>query len=181
MTAKEIKALTDFGGRHERDVEFVEPFIYTVDTGPHPLTDREEKLLPEYLLNKEADPDVERVTYGEKEYPGNTEEVDPNGKDAHEAGSKLDAGKPDCSLLGFFGKALLEVSKVGTIGAKKYSRGGWQHVDSGFDRYTAAMLRHNLAEGYDERDEDTGMYHCAQVAWNALARLELFLREKDNE
>ena len=110
------------------------------------------------------------------------EEVDPNGVGQHEPGAKLDSGKPDCSLLGFFGKALVEVSKVGTIGAQKYTRGGWQSVDDGFNRYTAAMLRHYFAEDYEEVDTDTGMLHCAQVAWNALARLELLLRgEKVDE
>lgn len=107
-------------------------------------------------------------------------EVDPNGVAQHEPGAKLDAGKPDCSLLGYFGLALLEVAKVGTIGAQKYTRGGWQEVVDGYNRYTAAMLRHYFISNGEEIDADTGMLHDAQVAWNALARLELKLREKQN-
>lgn len=101
--------------------------------------------------------------------------------DQHSPGAKLDQDKPDCSLLGTFGLALTEVSKVGTFGTRKYTRDGWQSVEDAQNRYTAAMLRHYFQEGYSERDEDSEMYHIAQVAWNALARLELFLREKKQE
>jgi len=104
-------------------------------------------------------------------------ERDPNGIGQHELGAKLDADKPDASLLGEFGLALLEVARVGTVGAKKYSRGSWQHVDDGTTRYTAAMLRHFFTENAEQFDSDTGMLHAAQVAWNALARLELMIRE----
>ena len=110
------------------------------------------------------------------------EGCDPHGIGQHEPGAKLDSGKPDASLLGYFGLALLEVAKVGTVGARKYTRGGWKEVPDGYNRYTAAMLRHYLAEDKQERDEgDTEMYHCAQVAWNALARLQFFLERKTNE
>lgn len=108
----------------------------------------------------------------------NERDRDPYGIGVHEPGSKLDAGKPDASLLGYFGLALLEVAKVGTVGAKKYTRGGWKEVPDGFNRYTAAMLRHYLIEDQEEIDDDTKMYHCAQVAWNSLARLQYFLKEK---
>lgn len=103
-------------------------------------------------------------------------EKDPSGIDQHQSGAKLDATKPDCSLLGYFGNALLAVSEVGTHGAVKYTRGGWQYVDNGINRYTAAMLRHYLKENESEYDTDLPVRHAAQVAWNALARLELMLR-----
>lgn len=105
-----------------------------------------------------------------------TSEQDPNGITADAPGAKLDAGKPDLSLLIDFRLALNEVATVGTFGARKYSRGGWQHVADGPTRYTAAMLRHLLASS--DIDADSGMIHDAQVAWNALARLELRLREQ---
>jgi hypothetical protein len=107
-------------------------------------------------------------------------EVDPNGTDAHSLGSKLDDGKPDCSLLGMFGRALLQVSRVGTFGAAKYSRGGWQHVPDGFNRYTAAMLRHYLAENTSKVDSELPVLHAAQVAWNALARLEFMVKDYED-
>jgi hypothetical protein len=106
------------------------------------------------------------------------EEADPNGIKQHEAGAKLDAGKPDTSLLLMFGRALLEVAKVSTVGAAKYTRGGWQVVPDGIRRYTAALLRHLFAEQNERLDRDTELLHAAQVAWNALARLELLLREE---
>lgn len=101
-------------------------------------------------------------------------EQDPNGIPPGAPGAKLDAGKPDASLLLDFGKALMAVAEVGTFGARKYSRGGWQHVENGQERYTAALLRH-LMQGEGE-DPDSGLLHDAHAAWNALARLELRLR-----
>ncbi len=102
-------------------------------------------------------------------------EKDPLGKKPGEPGAKLDQGKPMAGLLQDFGRALLAVAEVGTFGAKKYSRGGWQHVPDGVNRYTDAMLRHILVES-EKIDRDSGLPHAAQTAWNALARLELMLR-----
>lgn len=109
------------------------------------------------------------------------EEIDPNGVEQHEKGCKKDKGKPDASLLGMFGKALLAVAEVGTYGAEKYTRGGWESVSDGINRYTAAMLRHFFKERYEDYDTDLPVLHAAQVSWNALARLELMLREKDSK
>jgi hypothetical protein len=105
-------------------------------------------------------------------------ELDPNGKDAHEPGAKLDHGKPRVGLvLGDFAKALLEVAKVGTYGANKYTDHGWLSVPNGVERYTDALGRHLLYEASGElRDKDTGLMHAAHAAWNALARLELMLK-----
>ena len=105
-------------------------------------------------------------------------ESDPNGTQPHEAGAKLDAGKPMIGLvMAPFGLALREVAKVGTYGAKKYSRNGWESVPDGVNRYTDAMYRHLLIEHQQRLDADTNIMHAAHAAWNALARLELMLRE----
>ena len=94
-------------------------------------------------------------------------------------GVKLDQGKPDASLLLEFGRALRAVAEVGTFGAKKYTRSGWITVDDGRNRYTAALIRHLLAEGSGElTDADSSLAHDAHAAWNALARLDLRLREE---
>lgn len=94
----------------------------------------------------------------------------------------MDAGKARCGLvLGGFSRALEAVSVVGTFGAKKYSDGGWQYVPLGIDRYTDAMQRHYLKESTGETLDPEGQMHAAQVAWNALARLELMLREQEFE
>ena len=105
-------------------------------------------------------------------------EKDPNGLDPHAPGAKLDAGKPDLSLLLPFGRALEAVGRVATFGARKYTRNGWECVQDGQNRYTAALLRHLLAEGRESVDPESGLPHAAQAAWNALARLELMLRKQ---
>ena len=109
-------------------------------------------------------------------------EHDQNGTDAHAPGAKLDAGKePVRLILQAMPRALLEVAKVGGFGAAKYSENGWRAVPDGVNRYTDAMLRHALKEGIEARDRDSGMLHAAQVAWNALARLELMLESSNNQ
>jgi hypothetical protein len=109
-------------------------------------------------------------------------EQDPNGLDQHEPGSKLDNGKILAGVLMDFSLALQEVAKVGTFGANKYTRGGWQEVPNGSVRYTDALWRHLLQERHEPVDSDSGMLHAAHLAWNALARLELILRkEKDKD
>lgn len=104
-------------------------------------------------------------------------ETDPHGTDAHVPGAKLDAGKPLAGILGDFSLALMEVVKVGTYGARKYTRRGWEEVPDGITRYEDAMWRHLLAFYDSDVDADSGCLHLAQVAWNALAVLELTLRE----
>ena len=110
-------------------------------------------------------------------------EQDPLGKDAHQPGAKLDAGKSRPALvLGGFARALSEVSKVGTYGATKYTDNGWMEVPNGVARYSDALLRHQLAEqAGQELDPDTKLLHAAHAAWNALARLDLILRQKEND
>ena len=85
------------------------------------------------------------MTYYNKKWD---KEEDSHGIRQHEPGAKLDKGKPDASLLLMFGKALRAVSEVGTFGADKYTRGGWQEVPDGINRYTAALVRHLLQEHY---------------------------------
>lgn len=108
-------------------------------------------------------------------------ETDPTGKQPHEAGAKLDAGKPLAALvLGDFARALLAVSEVGTFGARKYTASGWIEVPNGIPRYDDAMIRHWLREHAGEtHDKESGALHATCTAWNALARLELILREEE--
>ena len=93
----------------------------------------------------------------------------------------LDAGENRLGLvlLGF-ARALQEVGKVGTYGANKYTDNGWVEVLDGVPRYTDAMLRHLLREATgEERDPDNDLHHAAHLAWNALARLDLTLRQAE--
>lgn len=105
-------------------------------------------------------------------------ESDPTGKDPHQPGAKLDAGKVEMGLiLNGMPRALLQVARVATYGANKYTRDGWLTVPEGPRRYTDAMYRHLNAEARGElHDADTQLEHAAHAAWNALARLELLLR-----
>lgn len=94
---------------------------------------------------------------------------------------KYDEGKPRLGLvLSGFARALIEVGIVGTVGAEKYSDSGWVDVPDGVARYTDAMYRHLLLEASGEVfDAETGLPHAAHAAWNALARLDLMLRDAD--
>ena len=104
-------------------------------------------------------------------------EADPNGRDPHTPGAKLDAGKNRLSLVMHgFPRALQAVGHVATYGAEKYTPNGWRDVPNGIERYSDAMYRHLLAEAAGElQDKDTCLLHAAHSAWNALARLELML------
>jgi len=110
---------------------------------------------------------------------GELVEHDPNGIPANTAGAKLDPGENCLGLvLGCFSRALHEVGQGGTFGANKYTDNGWVEVPDGKRRYTDAMLRHILKEAAGEEvDVDSGLLHAAHAAWNALARLDLMLRQ----
>jgi hypothetical protein len=100
---------------------------------------------------------------------------DPN---PHAPGAKLDSEKPMLDLvLGDFAKALQEVGKVGTMGAKKYSEHGWLSVDKAETRYLSAGLRHYFYhKGGEVLDPESQLPHLAHATWNSLAVLELYLR-----
>ena len=100
----------------------------------------------------------------------------------HVKGVKDDSGKNRVSLvIGGFALAILEVSKVGTFGANKYTDNGWQTVPNGIARYEDALLRHFMAYKDGEFfDPESKLPHLAHCAWNALAVLSLVLKERNN-
>jgi Domain of unknown function (DUF5664) len=102
-------------------------------------------------------------------------------EDNHKPGAKADAGKYRPALvLGGFARALIEVSKVGTFGAVKYTDNGWTEVPNGQARYDDAQLRHWLDDKRGVlRDNESELLHKAHDAWNALAKLDLYLREQE--
>lgn len=118
-----------------------------------------------------------------------SDEKDPSGLDSKTKGAKLDAGKPAVfqGLLDYFPRACIEVARISTLGAAKYSWKGWEAVANGFNRYSDALVRHLCGEAieglYDSGPTGLGpdVLHAAQVAWNAMARLELLLRELEQE
>jgi hypothetical protein len=99
----------------------------------------------------------------------------------HTPGAKLDHAKPDLDLvLGDFSRALIEVGKVGTFGAKKYSEHGWLSVPNGVHRYSSALLRHYFKYKSGEiYDSESKLLHLSHLAWNSLATLELYLEENN--
>jgi len=102
-------------------------------------------------------------------------------------GVKDDAGKPMVAdtvvaiadLLEFCPRALAAMGAVADAGGKKYVPGGWLTVPNAFKRYTNAMMRHFLKEARGQKLDEEGLLHAAQVAVNAVYRLELFLRNEE--
>jgi hypothetical protein len=95
---------------------------------------------------------------------------------------KYDGGKSPIfrGAVGYFPRALGEVAAVSAFGATKYAWKGWEGVPQGFERYSDALVRHLASEGKGElEDRDSGLLHAAHAAWNALARLELLLRDSE--
>lgn len=109
-------------------------------------------------------------------------EKDPNGKSPKEAGAKLDAGKSPIyrGLLDYFPRACLSVAAVSEAGAKKYAWKGWESVPDGINRYSDALGRHIVNESIEGPLDPDGFLHKACVAWNSLAALELYLRDKES-
>jgi hypothetical protein len=98
-------------------------------------------------------------------------------------GIKYDGGKAPVyrGAVAYFPRAITAVAAISQFGATKYAWKGWESVDDGFNRYSDALVRHLAYEGSGEvLDSDSGLPHAAHAAWNALARLELLLREKEN-
>lgn len=98
----------------------------------------------------------------------------------HVKGAKDDKGKNRMGLVisGFI-PALIEVCKIGTFGANKYTVNGWQEVEGGYDRYEDALWRHWSSFKMGEaNDPESGFPHLAHFAWNALAILTFYLKGK---
>jgi hypothetical protein len=108
-------------------------------------------------------------------------ESDPTGRAPSTPGAKLDAGKPPLlrGVLQYFPRALQAVAEVSAHGAAKYTWKGWETVPDGVARYGDALARHLVKEAAGPLDQDSGLLHAAHAAWNALARLELILREQE--
>lgn len=95
---------------------------------------------------------------------------------------KYDGGKAPVyrGAVAYFPRAIQAVAAVSLFGAIKYAWKGWEGVDDGYNRYSDAMVRHITDEGKGEiLAPDSGLLHAAHVAWNALARLELLIRERE--
>ena len=100
-------------------------------------------------------------------------------------GAKHDQGKflPFKGFMQQFPAAVLAVAALSEYGANKYDWDNWKYVPDGAARYTEAMLRHLLEEANEDRAVDAGsdLPHIIHTAWNAMARLELYMREEGEQ
>lgn len=99
-------------------------------------------------------------------------------------GVKTNNLKPQMSLLfKQFPKALEAVVLCSQYGHEKYKETdedylNYTRVDGGSKTYADAGLRHRLEQG---NDSESGLPHQFHVAWNALAELELWIKENENK
>jgi len=106
-------------------------------------------------------------------------------QDEPQLGDKFDSEKPMLSILTRgCPRALMAVGQALTYGAEKYGESpdklNFLEVPNGFNRYSDAMIRHHLQESLEDLDE-SGLEHITLTAVNALFRLELYLRAKEND
>ena len=96
------------------------------------------------------------------------------------AGIKYDGKKPRMELLP--PKAIVEVAKVLTFGATKYSPDNWKLLENLQTRYSGAALRHIFAtmDG-EELDPETEYYHEAHAICCLLFKLEAKLEARSKE
>lgn len=90
-------------------------------------------------------------------------------------------------VLQKFPRALEAIAKCSAYGAKKHNSPihsrKFMDVPDAMEVYADAMARHVIAEAKEGpvNQEDGGLLHATQVAWNALARLECFLRNGSDD
>lgn len=85
-------------------------------------------------------------------------------------GVKYDQGKPRMSLI--LTQAVVEVAKVGTMGATKYNDQNWRQGMK-WSRLLDAALRHLTQYNNGDRiDKESGLSHLSHAAWNVLALLD---------
>lgn len=110
-----------------------------------------EKILKEERMREDALDDLQQML----------DQIDGRGR-------KYDSGKPMCDLFPL--DVLVDVSKVLTIGAEKYSPNNWRKVEPAKERYTSALLRHlsEFQKNPIAKDSETGHYHITHVVCNAV-------------
>ncbi len=92
-------------------------------------------------------------------------------------GKKFSQGKPIAGALKDFDLALIELSKLLSLGAIKYERSSWLNVPNAEEEYYDALWRHLLE--LDDVEGDLG--HDVAVVFNALACLQLRLIKESNK
>jgi len=83
-----------------------------------------------------------------------------------------------------FPLAIEAVTDVCKAGDEKHNGGPrtFAGVPDGHTEFSEAMIRHIYAEIIEGPiDSDDGRLHAARIAWNALARLEIYLQNQKGE
>lgn len=99
-------------------------------------------------------------------------------------GKKYDSGKSMVgTLCRVFPRALLGIGQCILFGTTKYpDPKNWVKVENAFTRYQDSMMRHYLKFlAGQEKDSETNLLHLKHMVWNALAILELYLMEHEDE
>lgn len=127
---------------------------------------------------------------GETLIPDTPDSIDKNKKEPvydltdDGKGKKYDSGKSMVgTLCRVFPRALLGIGQCIEFGTHKYPQpDNWKLVDGAFTRYQDSMMRHYLKflAGQD-KDSETNLLHLKHMVWNALAILELYLMEHEDE
>jgi hypothetical protein len=82
-----------------------------------------------------------------------------------------------------FPRAMAELARISEFGVKKYKvvMGDMTYLDQSADYYLEKIGKHLLEEALrgPVNEEDGGVKHAGQIAWNALARLERMLKDED--
>jgi hypothetical protein len=86
-----------------------------------------------------------------------------------------------------FPRAMKEIAKVSKFGTEKHKvrldDTSYLDIPDAYATYSNAIARHLVNEAIEGPvnldPADGGMLHAAQAAWDALARLEIFLRDHE--
>jgi hypothetical protein len=96
-------------------------------------------------------------------------------EDLNKPGVKADGDKLRYDLIPV--SAIEGLAEVLTMGAKKYTPGGWRTVPNGRERYYSALYRHLMSWRKGEKiDPESGLNHMKHIMINAA-----FILEFDNE
>lgn len=81
-------------------------------------------------------------------------------------------------------RAIEALARVMTwaLAEKGYKESDWLNVPDGIREYHGGMHRHDNKEMRgQEFDDESNLEHAIHTAWNAMARVELILRKKEQQ
>lgn len=97
-------------------------------------------------------------------------------------GVKLEYGKPNLGIVitKQFPNAIKALAQCSEYGHLKYAETdkdwlNFKRIENPVESYTNAMFRHVIEETNFVCDNESGLPHIFHTAWNAMARLEVYL------